>query len=134
LNPPQHSGVKSTCHSQILDIVSRKWLGTVVSAEETSTQVEVAFTAALEAEDLLDLADQRATAALRAALACGDRDRVIELTNEGQLPLLLASVRPVEAASPQHAKTASRTVEPHRRTNHDPEPPLAGYWKAGMAH
>jgi putative transposase len=31
----------------ILDIVSRKWLGTVVSAEETSTQVEVAFTAAL---------------------------------------------------------------------------------------
>jgi hypothetical protein len=29
----------------ILDIVSRKWLGTVVSAEETSTQVEVAFTA-----------------------------------------------------------------------------------------
>ena len=74
----------------ILDIVSRKWLGTVVSAEETSTQVEVAFTAALEAEDLLDLADQRATAALRAALACGDRDRVNELTGDGQLPLLLA--------------------------------------------
>jgi putative transposase len=74
----------------ILDIVSRKWLGTVVSAEETSTQVEVAFTAALEAEDLLDLADQRATAALRAALARGDRDRVHELTGDGELPLLLA--------------------------------------------
>jgi putative transposase len=74
----------------ILDIVSRKWLGTVVSAEESSTQVEVAFTAALEAEDLLDLADQRATAALRAALTCGDRDRVAALTGDGQLPLLLA--------------------------------------------
>jgi putative transposase len=74
----------------ILDIVSRKWLGTVLSAEETSTQVEVAFTAALEAEDLLTLADERATAALRAALACGDRDRVVEVTGHGQLPLLLA--------------------------------------------
>lgn len=74
----------------ILDIVSRKWLGTVVSAEESSTQIAVAFTAALEAEDLLELADQRATEALRAALASSDRDRVIELTNEGQLPLLLA--------------------------------------------
>jgi putative transposase len=74
----------------ILDIVSRKWIGTVVSAEESSTQVEVAFTAALEAEDLLEAADQRTTAALRAALLFGDRDRVAELTGDGQLPLLLA--------------------------------------------
>jgi putative transposase len=74
----------------ILDIVSRKWLGTVVCAEETSTQVEVAFTAALEAEDLLGLADELGTAALRAALLSGDRDRVAELTGDGQLPLLLA--------------------------------------------
>jgi putative transposase len=74
----------------ILDIVSRKWIGTVVSAEETSTQVEVAFTAALQAEELLALADQRATAALRAALASGDRDRIVELSGDGQLPLLLA--------------------------------------------
>jgi transposase InsO family protein len=74
----------------ILDIVSRKWITTLVSAEETSTQVEVAFTAALEAEDLLALADERGTAALRAALASGDRDRVAEVTGDGQLPLLLA--------------------------------------------
>jgi putative transposase len=38
----------------IEDLVSRKWLATVVSVEETSTQVELAFTAALEAEGLLD--------------------------------------------------------------------------------
>jgi putative transposase len=214
----------------ILDIVSRKWIGTVVSAEETSTQVEVAFTAALQAEELLALADQRATGALRAALASGDRDRIVELSGDGQLPLLLAisdngaqmrshstreffagvaiaqqfgrpgtptdqawietlfghvkgewphlekirdpgeleaelervrteyntvrlhaaigyvtpddehqavarvSVRPDETGSPQRARTASRTVEPHRRTNHDREPPLAGYYQAGMAH
>jgi transposase InsO family protein len=74
----------------ILDLVSRKWITTVVSAEETSTQVEVAFTAALEAEDLIARADERASAALRAALLSGDRDRVAELTGDGQLPLLLA--------------------------------------------
>ena len=62
----------------------------VVSAEETSTQVEVAVTAALAAEDLLGQADARATAALRAALASGQRDRVGELTQGGQVPLLLA--------------------------------------------
>lgn len=39
----------------IEDLVSRKWLADVVSSEETSTQVEVAFTAALQAEGLWDL-------------------------------------------------------------------------------
>ena len=74
----------------ILDIVSRKWITSLVSVEETSTQIEVAFTAALEAEDLLAAADERATAALRAALLSGDRDKVTSLTVDGQLPLLLA--------------------------------------------
>jgi putative transposase len=35
------------------DLVSRKWLAEVVSAEETSTQVQVVFTDALEREGLL---------------------------------------------------------------------------------
>ncbi len=39
----------------IEDLVSRKWLATVVSVEETSTQVEIGFTAALDAEGLFDL-------------------------------------------------------------------------------
>ncbi len=47
----------------ILDLVSRKWLATLTSAEETSTQVEACFLAALDAEDLLDQAGQRASAA-----------------------------------------------------------------------
>jgi transposase InsO family protein len=74
----------------IIDVVSRKWLITLVCAEESSVQVEVAFTAALAAEDLLDAADRAATAALREALLSGDRDRVAALTGDGQLPLLLA--------------------------------------------
>jgi transposase InsO family protein len=75
----------------VLDMVSRKWLATVCSPEETSTQVEVAFTAALDAEDLLDDIDAANSAALRRALACGDRDAVeAVIRDDGQLPLLLA--------------------------------------------
>jgi transposase InsO family protein len=74
----------------ILDVVSRKWLTTVVSAEETSSQVEVAFTAALEQEGLLAAADTAGSAQLRAALGAGDPDALAELTAAGQLPLLLA--------------------------------------------
>lgn len=74
----------------IIDIVSRKWIGTVVSAEESSTQVEVAFTEALESEGLWEAADARATEALVAALASGDRDAVDVAIGDGQLPLLLA--------------------------------------------
>jgi len=43
----------------IEDLVSRKWITEIVSAEETSTQVEVAFTAALEAEELFEAIDAR---------------------------------------------------------------------------
>lgn len=74
----------------ILDIVSRKWIATVVCAEESSTQVEVAFTQALEAEGLWEAADARATEALVAALASGDRDAVDAAIADGQPPLLLA--------------------------------------------
>jgi putative transposase len=74
----------------ILDVVSRKWLATLTSPEETSTQVEACFLAALDAEDLLELADEMATAALREAIASGDRDAVHGLAGGGQVPLLLA--------------------------------------------
>ena len=73
-----------------MDIVSRKWLATLTSAEETSTQVEACFLAALEAEGLLEDADQRATAALRAAIESGEPDKVAGLAGDGQVPLLLA--------------------------------------------
>jgi transposase InsO family protein len=74
----------------VLDMVSRKWLATVCSPEETSTQVEVAFLAALDAERLLELIDARDSAALREALRCGDRDALDAVVDDGQLPLLLA--------------------------------------------
>ena len=44
----------------IEDLVSRKWIAHIVSAEETSTQVEIVFTDALAAEGLLAGAEARA--------------------------------------------------------------------------
>ncbi len=64
--------------------------GHLTSAEESCTQVEACFLAALDAEDLLGLADELATAALREAIACGEKDQVHELAGDGQVPLLLA--------------------------------------------
>jgi transposase InsO family protein len=42
------------------DLVSRKWLAHIVSGEETSTQIEVVFTDALDAEGLLAGVEARA--------------------------------------------------------------------------
>jgi transposase InsO family protein len=50
----------------VLDVVSRRWLTTLVSAEETSTQIEAAFLAALDEEHLAERIDVRLLAALRA--------------------------------------------------------------------
>jgi putative transposase len=85
-----HFTAAARCAVAILDLVSRKWLTTLVSAEESSVQVEVAFLAALQAEDLLAAADAAATAALRAAIRSGDRDALTDAVTSGQPPLLLA--------------------------------------------
>jgi hypothetical protein len=45
----------------IEDLVSRKRIGEIVSAEEASTQVELAFTAAIEAEGLLEAVERRSS-------------------------------------------------------------------------
>ena len=50
----------------VMDVVSRRWLSTLVSAEETSAQIEVAFLSALTAEGLAERIDARLLARLRA--------------------------------------------------------------------
>jgi len=74
----------------VLDMVSRKWVATLCSPEETSTQVEACFLAALEAEGLLDIVDALQTDRLRQALLCGERDQLEAVIDDGQLPMLLA--------------------------------------------
>jgi hypothetical protein len=49
-----------------MDVVSRRWLSTLVSAEETSCQIQAGFLAALDEEQLADRIDARLLARLRA--------------------------------------------------------------------
>jgi putative transposase len=53
----------------VLDVVSRRWLSTLVSAEETSSQIEAAFLAALDEEQLAERIDVRLLARLRSGEA-----------------------------------------------------------------
>ncbi len=60
----------------IVDLVSRRWISTLLSPEETATQAQVVFLAALEAEGLIDSVEDR--------LDTG------ELPDVDELPILLA--------------------------------------------
>ncbi len=60
------------------DLVSRKWLADIVSAEETSTQIEVVFTDALASEGLLEIVERR-------------HDGLVDIdTDDESRPILLA--------------------------------------------
>lgn len=74
----------------VLDMVSRKWLATICSPEETSTQIEACFLAALETEALLEVIDARDTEQLRQALLSGEPEKIEKTITDGHLPLLLA--------------------------------------------
>jgi transposase InsO family protein len=65
----------------IVDLVSRKWIATILAPEATSTQVRVLFLTALEAEGLL-------SEQIQARLACLDETVPDDDTDE--VPLLLA--------------------------------------------
>lgn len=51
------SGTRDVAAVAIMDLVTRKWLSTVVSAEQTSIQVQAAFGDALDAEGLWEAID-----------------------------------------------------------------------------
>lgn len=76
-----HFRASKRCAIAIVDVVSRLWLATVVSAQESSTQVEVAFTAALVADGKAHLLDEQ----LLAELATG-----VVPDNDDRVPVLLA--------------------------------------------
>ncbi len=71
----------------VMDVVSRRWLATLVSAEETSVQIEVAFTDALHREGL----DERIDAGLLAQLRAGEREPAeLDGPDADGVPVLIA--------------------------------------------
>lgn len=75
-------GLRGWCTIAVVDVVSRKWLSTVLAPEETWVQVETAFIAALEADGKGWLLED---ASLAVQLASG---QVPE--NDERVPVLLA--------------------------------------------
>lgn len=72
-------GCPDVATTAVMDLVTRKWIAEIVSAEETSTQIEVVFTDALEAEGLLDEALER-----------GSGGRIDVTVDDERCPILLA--------------------------------------------
>lgn len=91
-----HFRASKWCAVAVLDVVSRYWLSTVVSAEETSTQVEVAFTRALITDGKDHLLEDHTLLAELAGGTIPDRD---------ELPVLLA----VSDNGPQMTSAATAT-------------------------
>jgi putative transposase len=89
-------GVPSWCAIAVMDVVSRYWLATVVSPEETSTQVEVAYTRALHTLGKAHLLDDEA---FLAELRGG------QVPDHDEAPVLLA----VSDNGPQMTSSATRT-------------------------
>jgi putative transposase len=113
----------------IIDLVSRKWLATLLSAEETSSQVEVVFTDALQVEGLMSLVAARQDG--RVDLARDDPSR----------PLLLA----VSDNGPQMTSGSTREFlalcaivqhfgRPHTPTDQAPIESFFGHVKGEWPH
>jgi putative transposase len=58
-DPYTHFTKAKVAVTAIEDLVSRKWIADIVSAEETSTQVQVVFADALAAEGLMERVEAR---------------------------------------------------------------------------
>lgn len=91
-----HFRASGWCAIAVLDVVSRLWLATVVSAEESSTQVEVAFTRALIVDGKDHLLEDPGLLAELAGGAVPEHD---------ELPVLLA----VSDNGPQMTSAATAT-------------------------
>lgn len=82
IRPHTHSRANRRCTVAVLDIVSRNRLATVVSAEESSLQVEVAFTDALFTDGAAHLLEDDQVQGELATGVVPERDE--------RLPVLLA--------------------------------------------
>ena len=91
-----HFRASGRCAVAVLDVVSRYWLSTCVSAEESSTQVQVAFIDALAADGKEHLLDEDLLDELRGGAVPDNDDR---------LPVLLA----VSGNGPQMTSKATAT-------------------------
>ena len=78
-----HFTAAGTAVTAVEDLVSRKWLATIVAAEETSTQVQLVFTDALDAEGLLDMVSARQDGLIDPAVDAPNRPVLLAVSDNG---------------------------------------------------
>jgi putative transposase len=76
-------GCPKTSVTAIMDLVTRKWINEIVSAEETSSQVQVVFTEALELEGLLALVEARQDGLVDPSLDDPSRPILLAVSDNG---------------------------------------------------
>ena len=101
----------------ILDVVTRKWLATLVTAEETATQVEVVFTQALDTEGLWPAVEARQAQRARRGRQ-RQRPRADPVGNVRQ--------RPPDAS--RHHQRVPRPCAPSRPASAGPAPRRTKAW------
>jgi len=77
------AGCPAIAVTTVMDLVTRKWICEVVSPEETSTQVQVAFTDALELEGLLEQIDARQDGLVDPCLGAGVQPILLAVSDNG---------------------------------------------------
>jgi putative transposase len=77
------AGCRHTYVVMIMDLVTRKWITEIVSAEETSLQVQLAFTHALELEGLLDQVDEHQARMADPTVDDPDRPVLLAVSDNG---------------------------------------------------
>ncbi|HVB27504.1 MAG TPA: integrase core domain-containing protein [Mycobacteriales bacterium] len=109
-----HFRASRRCAIAIVDVVSRLWLATVVSAQESSTQVEVAFTAALVADGKAHLLDEPLLAELAAGVVPDNDDRVpVLLAVSDNGPQMTSNATAVFMAGARIAQHFGRPATPN---------------------
>ncbi|MCX4821257.1 integrase core domain-containing protein [Streptomyces sp. NBC_01142] len=93
-----HFTAARRCALAIMDLVSRKWITTLVSAQESSLQVETAFLSALHSEDLGHLAERRMRAELTAPGPPPDEQPVLLAVSDNGPQMRSADTRTFMAA------------------------------------
>jgi transposase InsO family protein len=69
--------------SVVEDMISRKWIDTIVSPEETSTQIQVLFTNALELEGLLEAVEARLDGPIDITVDDDERPILLAVSDNG---------------------------------------------------
>jgi transposase InsO family protein len=76
-------GCPKTSVTAVMDLVTRKWINEIVSAEETSSQIQVVFTEALELEGLLPLVEARQDGLVDLAVDDPSRPILLAVSDNG---------------------------------------------------